>query len=138
MKKVVLITFIMGGICVGLFGYFKKQNSNQNLTWEEQISSDKLTDEQFAKLYRQALQETLPDAEIDISEILELKVNLGERQFICWLGNAWNECRNQPNIRIDTCNYYIDSFLRTLKDNQDIKKDIDPNLIIPEITTVRL
>ena len=133
MKKAVLWTLITGGIIMGLFGCSKKEDANQNLGWQEQISADTLSAEQFTCLYQQALQKKLPDTKIEITETLELKVYLGENKYICWLGNAWKECRDQPNIRVDTCNYYIDEFLTTAGDNHDPKENLDPDLVIPEI-----
>jgi len=114
---------------MGLSSYFNKRNTS----WQEQISTDKLTEEQFTKLYRQALQERMPDLQIEITESLELTINQEEKQYICWLGNAWDECKNQPNIRVDTCTYYIDSFLRTLDDDLSKTESIDVNQIVLEI-----
>jgi uncharacterized protein YtpQ (UPF0354 family) len=118
---------------VALFSFFNNRKSNNPLTWEKQITAENLTEEQFTVLYRDALQKKLPDAEIKITGSLELNVKLEDKNFICWLGNAWNECENQPDARIDICEYRIDLFLRTVNDDRDIKENIDPNRIVPEI-----
>ncbi|MHC5083955.1 MAG: DUF1444 family protein [Planctomycetota bacterium] len=116
-----------------LFGCSKKEDSNQNLSWQEQISAENLTEDQFTNLYQQALLEKLPQARIETTGNLELNVHLEDNKFICWLGNAWYECHDTPNMRADTCKYYIDSFLSTANNTRDPKDNIDPNSIILDI-----
>ncbi len=117
---------------MGLSGCSKKDNSNQNLSWQEQISAKALTEYQFTKLCQQAYKEKIPEANIEIVNTLELKVHYKGKEFTSYLGNIWFQCKDYPKDRVDVCNQTINTYLNIL-DDSTVEPNIDKNLIIPII-----
>jgi len=107
----------------------------QDSTWEEHICKPGLTQEQFTKLYAEALKQRLGSAEVEISGLGELRVSIpgNEIKYECWLGNAWLECSQYPEKRVQVCNRYLDNFVRNLNKPDPPLSLKDAHLIVPVV-----
>lgn len=105
----------------------------QDCSWEERICTPGLTQEQFTELYAEALKQRLGNAEVEISDVGELRVSVpgSETKYHCWLGNAWLECSQYPERRAEVSNRYLDSFARHLCEPSGVLVDKDVNAIVP-------
>ncbi|MHC4527585.1 MAG: DUF1444 family protein, partial [Planctomycetota bacterium] len=80
-----------------------------------------------------AVKERLPEAEVEITAVLELRVRVptSESKFKCWLGNVWAECADKPGRRRQICNRYIEAFAKSVTNGPDATAARDPKLVVP-------
>jgi uncharacterized protein YtpQ (UPF0354 family) len=129
---VVGLLFIAAGVFIALSLSSLRSWLVRKSTWEERITRPEITPEEFTRLFAEAVRTSLSGAEVQIIGTLEVHVVADSRKLNYWLFNAWAQCADYPNVRVEVCNRFIQTLIKAVKAGVDVSKP-DPNKIVPVI-----
>lgn len=104
--------------------------------WQTRVQQPKLDSAEFTAIVADAIREAVPTAKVQIDESLAIAVQSGDSESSFYLDNAWRECRDDPEIRVDV----VMRQLEALEDGiTAMQSNAPPNLeyIVPVIKDKR-
>jgi uncharacterized protein YtpQ (UPF0354 family) len=105
----------------------------RNDNWRERVLRPELTEAEFTQIILDAVIEEDSSIEAIISGPLEITAETDEGEFCLYLGNIWQQCKDNHELRVDICENYLSALINDLRISSSSEVSIEPNEIVPVI-----